>query len=64
MILSWKAPVDYHDKLTGSYDKEGGSYETAGSNFDYLALLQGLRIRSVWTGPRAFRLHPGKAPEA
>lgn len=41
MILSWKAPVDYHDKLTGSYDKEGGSYKTAGSNFDYLALLQG-----------------------
>lgn len=41
MILSWKAPVDYHDKLIGSYDKEHGSYETAGSNFDYLALLQG-----------------------
>ena len=41
MILSWKAPVDYNEKLIGSYDREHGSYETAGSNFDYLALLQG-----------------------
>ncbi|MGK5007854.1 hypothetical protein [Janthinobacterium sp. LB2P70] len=41
MILSWKAPIYYNDKLTGSYDKERGSYETAGSNFDYLDLLQG-----------------------
>ncbi|MBE3028434.1 DUF1629 domain-containing protein [Janthinobacterium sp. GW458P] len=41
MILSWKAPVYYNDKLIGSYDTTRGSYETAGSNFDYLALLQG-----------------------
>jgi hypothetical protein len=41
MILSWKAPVDYHDKLIGSYDMQHGAYETAQSNFDYLALLEG-----------------------
>lgn len=41
MILSWKIPFDYNDKLLGSYDREPGSYETAGSDFDYLALLQG-----------------------
>ncbi|MCU7648152.1 imm11 family protein [Pseudomonas piscis] len=41
MILSWKAPIHYNEKLIGSYDADSGSYETSGSDFDYLALLEG-----------------------
>jgi hypothetical protein len=51
MILSWKAPVDYHDKLTGSYDAQHGAYETAQSNFDYLALLEGAAYPSGMDRP-------------
>ncbi|KZE50290.1 MULTISPECIES: imm11 family protein [Stenotrophomonas] len=41
MILSWKTPIHYNEKLIGSYDARIGSYEASCSNFDYLALLEG-----------------------
>lgn len=41
MILSWKAPIDYSERLIGSYDTDKGAYQTRGSNFDYLSLLAG-----------------------
>ncbi|HDS1655083.1 TPA: hypothetical protein QEL76_003043 [Stenotrophomonas maltophilia] len=41
MILSWKTPIHYNEKLIGAYDAHIGSYEASCSNFDYLALLDG-----------------------
>lgn len=43
MTLTWKAPIDYRGKSIGAYDNEEGAYEAPGSDFDYLALLQGKR---------------------
>ena len=54
MILSWKAPVYYNDKLIGSYDAERGSYETAGSTFDYLSLLTGKPYPADMDKPKIF----------
>lgn len=54
MILSWKAPTYYSEKLIGSYDAESGSYETAGSNFKYLSLLAGKPYPPCMDKPRIF----------
>lgn len=41
MIVIWKSPLDYPEKMTGSYGPEAGSYESENSSFNYLALSDG-----------------------
>jgi hypothetical protein len=54
VILSWKAPIYYNEKLIGSYAAEHGSYETVGSNFDYLSLLVGKPYPAGMDKPEVF----------
>ncbi|WP_175025332.1 MULTISPECIES: imm11 family protein [Burkholderia] len=52
--MSWKPPIRHNEKLIGSYDAEAGSYVTSGSDFDYLALLDGRPYPPAMDAPSVF----------
>lgn len=54
MILSWKTPIHYNEKLIGAYDARIGSYEASCSNFDYLALREGQPYPQTMDRPPVF----------
>ena len=60
MTLTWKAPIDYRGKSIGAYDNEEGAYEAPGSDFDYLALLQGKRYPVDRDIPTLYFVDPEK----
>lgn len=60
MILVWKAPEDYSEKLIGSYDAELGAYEAKGSNFEYLTLSSGIPYPPHMDKPGVFFFCPEK----
>ncbi len=60
MVLVWKSPEDYSEKLIGSYDSESGAYETKDSNFEYLTLSSGLPYPAHMDKPSVFFFCPEK----
>ena len=60
MILVWKSPENYSEKLLGSHDLDSGAYETKGSNFEYLTLSSGLSYPTHMDKPSVFFCCPAK----
>lgn len=58
MVVAWKAPLDYPEKMIGSYGPEAGSYENENSNFNYLALFDGKLFPEGMDEPHIFFVQP------